>query len=137
MPKNDIPKAYEPKQVEDALYKQGESSGLFSPDKKPKGAPFSISMPPRNQPGTLHLGHAVMLALEDIMARHARMNGRPTLWLPGTDHASIATENKVEKDLLEKKKKTKQQLGREAFLKEVETFVASSQSTIKNQIRKM
>ncbi|MBI2636940.1 MAG: valine--tRNA ligase, partial [Parcubacteria group bacterium] len=71
------------------------------------------------------------------MTRWARMNGRKTLWVPGTDHASIATENKVEKDLLEKRGKTKRELGREKFLKEVERFVADSQETIKNQIRKM
>lgn len=110
---------------------------MFKPDLKVKGKPFSISMPPPNATGTLHLGHAVMLAIEDIMARHARMNGRPTLWVPGTDHASIATENKVEKLLLDEKKKTKQELGREAFLKEVESFVKNSQDTIKNQVRKM
>ncbi|MDZ4221396.1 MAG: class I tRNA ligase family protein, partial [Patescibacteria group bacterium] len=133
----DVPKAYEPQKVEDSLYKKWEDSGLFKPDKKAKGEPFSIAMPPPNATGTLHLGHAVMLAIEDIMARHARMNGRPTLWVPGTDHASIATENKVEKLLLDEKKKTKQELGREAFLKEVESFVKNSQDTIKNQVRKM
>ncbi|OJI06384.1 valine--tRNA ligase [bacterium CG10_46_32] len=133
----DVPKAYEPQKIEDALYKKWEYSGLFKPDLEAKGKPFSISMPPPNATGTLHLGHAVMLAIEDIMARHARMNGRPTLWVPGTDHASIATENKVEKILLEKKKKTKQQIGRETFLKEVKSFVEESQSTIKNQVRKI
>ncbi|MEK7523779.1 MAG: class I tRNA ligase family protein, partial [Patescibacteria group bacterium] len=131
----DVPKTYEPQKVEDSLYKKWESSGLFKP--QGKGKPFSISMPPPNATGTLHLGHAVMLALEDIMIRHSRMTGRKTLWVPGTDHASIATENKVERDLLEKTKKTKQELGREKFLKEVKAFVADSQSTIKNQIRKM
>ncbi|MBI2050987.1 MAG: valine--tRNA ligase [Parcubacteria group bacterium] len=137
MPDKNIPKAYEPQKVEDGLYKKWEDSGLFRPDMNARGKPFSIAMPPPNATGTLHLGHAVMLALEDIMIRHARMNGRKTLWVPGTDHASIATENKVEKNLLEKKGKTKQELGREAFLKEVESFVADSQSTIKNQVRKM
>ena len=137
MTDKNIPKTYDPQKVEDSLYKQWESSGLFEPDIKSKGKPFSIAMPPPNATGTLHLGHAVMLALEDIMTRYARMNGRPTLWLPGTDHAAIATENKVEKDLLEKSKKTKQQLGREKFLKEVEKFVAQSQDTIKKQVRKM
>jgi len=136
-PLGDIPKTYEPQKVEDALYKKWEASGLFKPNPKAKGKPFSIAMPPPNATGTLHLGHAVMLAVEDIMARHSRMNGRPTLWVPGTDHASIATENKVEKLLLEKKKKTKQEIGREKFLQEVESFVAESQGTIKNQVRKM
>ena len=140
-----IPKTYEPKKVEDTIYKKWETSGLFEPSdpntrmhpNDPNKKPFSISMPPPNATGTLHLGHAVMLAIEDIMARYARMNGRPTLWTPGTDHAAIATENKVEKILLSEKKKTKQNLGREKFLDEVNDFVKGSQDTIKNQIRKM
>lgn len=145
MPKTEIPKAYDSQKVEDALYKQWESSGLFRPSdpntrmhpNDPNKKPLSISMPPPNATGTLHLGHAVMLALEDIMARYARMNGRPTLWLPGVDHASIATENKVEKLLKDKQNKTKQQLGRGKFLREVEKFVVESKSTIENQVRKM
>jgi valyl-tRNA synthetase len=137
MKTSSIPKAYEPQKVEDSIYKKWESSGLFEPDTKAKGKPFSISMPPPNATGTLHLGHAVMLAIEDIMARYARMNDRPTLWTPGTDHAAIATENKVEKILLDEKKITKKELGREKFLDEVNNFVADSQSTIKNQVRKM
>lgn len=152
MPKTDIPKAYDSQKVEDAIYKQWESSGLFRPSdpntrmhpatpagrpNDPNKKPFSISMPPPNATGTLHLGHAVMLALEDIMTRYARMNGRPTLWLPGVDHASIATENKVEKLIKDKQGKTKQQLGRDKFLNEVEKFVAESKSTIENQVRKM
>jgi len=144
MPK-EIPKAFEPKQVEDSLYREWETSGLFRPSdpntrmhpNDPNKKPFSIAMPPPNATGTLHLGHAVMLAIEDIMTRYARMNNRPTLWLPGTDHASIATENKVEKNLLEKSKTTKQELGRTKFLKEVEKFVSQSQDIIKTQVRKM
>jgi len=133
----EIPKTYEAKGVEDGMYKAWEDAGVFVPDKKASGEPFSVSMPPPNATGTLHLGHAVMLAIEDIMTRHARMNDRPALWVPGTDHASIATENKVEKILLDEQKKTKQELGRKKFLAEVESFVAGSQSTIKNQVRKM
>lgn len=137
MKNNHIPKTYEPGEVEKNLYKQWEALGLFKPNLKAKGKPFSISLPPPNATGTLHLGHAAMLAIEDIMTRYARMNNRPTLWLPGTDHASIATENKVEKLLKDTKKKTKQELGRENFLTEVEKFVADSQDTIKKQMREM
>lgn len=137
MKTQEIAKTYDPKKIENNIYKKWETSGLFSPSDKQKSEAFSISMPPPNATGTLHLGHAVMLAIEDIMTRKARMEGKKTLWLPGTDHAAIATENKVEKNLIEKKGKTKQEIGREKFLKEVEKFVASSQSTIKNQIRKM
>ncbi len=137
MKEAEIPKIYDSKKFEDKIYKDWENSGIFKPDKKAKGKPFSISMPPPNATGTLHLGHAVMLALEDIMTRVNRMKQNPTLWLPGTDHASIATENKVEKLLLEKTKKNKKEIGREKFLKEAEAYVAKSQDTIKNQMRKI
>ena len=101
-----IESAYEAKKYEDKIYKKWEKSGAFKPKIDPKKKPFVISMPPPNATGVLHLGHAVMLTLEDIMIRYNRMLGNPTLWLPGTDHASIATQNKVEQ-LLEKKGKTK------------------------------
>lgn len=131
-----IESAYEAKKYEDKIYKKWEESGAFKPKIDPKKKPFVISMPPPNATGVLHLGHAVMLALEDIMIRYNRMLGNPALWLPGTDHASIATQNKVEQ-LLEKKGKTKYDLGRKDFLKEVHKFVKKSQDTIRNQIRKM
>ena len=142
MKETQIPKTYEPKKVEDSIYKKWESSGLFQPNDKAKGKPFSIAMPPPNATGILHIGHATFVTLQDIMTRYARMNSRPTLWVPGTDHAAIATENRVEKILLEEKRsamggKTKQELGRKKFLKEVDDFVAGSQNTIKKQIRKM
>ena len=97
--------------------------------------PFSISLPPPNTTGTLHMGHAVMLAIEDIMVRYARMTGRKTLWVPGTDHAAIATESKVDKDNISATGKSKHDLGRDAFLKKVDTYVKSSQGIIKNQMR--
>jgi valyl-tRNA synthetase len=131
-----IESAYEAKKYEDKIYKKWEESGAFKPKIDPKKKPFVISMPPPNATGVLHLGHAVMLALQDIMIRYNRMQGTPSLWLPGTDHASIATQNKVEQ-LLEKKGKTKYDLGRKDFLKEVHKFVKESQDTIRNQIRKM
>lgn len=132
-----IESAYEAKKYEDKIYAKWEASGVFSPiiDKNKK--PFVISMPPPNATGTLHLGHAVMLAIEDIMIRHHRMLGDPTLWIPGTDHAAIATQNKVEQILLEEKNLTRHDLGREKFLHEVREYVKDSQSTIRNQIRKM
>jgi len=131
-----IESAYQANKYEDKIYKKWESIGAFKPKIDPKKKPFVISMPPPNATGVLHLGHAVMLALEDIMIRHHRMLGDPTLWLPGTDHASIATQNKVEQ-LLAKKGKTKYNLGRKDFLKEVHKYVKNSQNTIRNQIRKM
>ncbi len=138
----ELDKAYEAKKYEDAIYKKWESSGAFTPE-VPNGAksegskkPFVISMPPPNATGQLHLGHAIMLALQDIMTRYHRMKGDATLWLPGTDHAAIATQNKVEK-LLAEKGISRHDLGREKFLSEVKAFVKDSRATIKNQVRKM
>jgi len=129
-------KAYEAKKYEDKIYEKWEKSGLFSPKIDKKKKPFVISMPPPNATGQLHLGHATMLALEDIMTRYHRMIGDPTLWLPGTDHAAIATQNKVEQ-LLAKKGVSRHDLGREGFLKEVRAYVKKSRETIRKQIRKM
>ncbi len=132
----ELPKAYQSKDHEDNIYKTWEKSGLFTPKVEEDKKPFVIMMPPPNATGTLHLGHAVMLALQDIMTRYHRMKGEPTLWLPGTDHASIATQNKVEK-LIAEQGLTRHKLGRSEFLKRVEEFVKGSQNTIRNQVRKM
>lgn len=131
-----LDKAYDAKKYEDAIYKKWEDSGAFKADNKSKKKPFTISMPPPNATGTLHLGHAIMLALEDILIRHRRMKGYEVLWVPGTDHAAIATQNKVEK-LIAEEGLTRDQLGREGFLQRVREFVAESQNIIRNQIRKM
>jgi valyl-tRNA synthetase len=134
----ELEKAYNPKAVEDGIYEKWEKSGYFNPDNLPRQEKsFSIVMPPPNVTGTLHLGHAVMLVIEDILIRYHRMRGERTLWLPGTDHAAIATQTKVEKLLKEREGKTRHDFGREKFLAEVENFIASTKSTIKNQIRKM
>ncbi len=138
--KNDIPKTYTAQEVEDAIYKKWEDSGFFNPDnlRIPKDAEtFSIAMPPPNATGELHVGHAAGLTLQDIMIRFERMRGKRTLYLPGTDHAAIATQNKVEKLLRQEKNLSRDDLGREKFLDEVHAFVKNSQNTIKNQIRKM
>lgn len=132
----EIDSAYDAKKYEEKIYKKWEKSGAFTPKIDPSKKPFTISMPPPNATGVLHLGHAVMLALQDIMARYHRMQGTPTLWLPGTDHAAIATQNKVEQ-LLAKKGKTRFDVGRTKFLEEVKKYVENSQDIIRNQIRKM
>jgi len=95
----ELPKAYIPKDFEDDIYKEWEEKGLFNPDNiKPKRKKhFSVVLPPPNVTGTLHLGHASMLAIEDLFIRYKRMQGFDTVWIPGTDHASIATQNVVEK----------------------------------------
>jgi valyl-tRNA synthetase len=134
---------YNPQSTEDRIYKLWEESGFFNPDicvekgvtdKDAKA--FSMVLPPPNVTGTLHIGHASMLVIEDIMVRFARMQGKRTLWLPGTDHAAIATQSKVEK-LLEKEGIRKNDLGREEFLKRVEKFAQESHDTIINQSKKM
>ena len=136
-PTSGLPKAYEPQQTETNIYALWEASGFFNPDNlAPDGEPFTIVLPPPNATGTLHIGHASMLALQDLMIRYHRMKGRKTLWLPGTDHAAIATQNKVEK-IMTTENLTRQGLGREAFLARVNEFVETSRDTIRHQIRKM
>ncbi|MBU1119256.1 valine--tRNA ligase [Patescibacteria group bacterium] len=130
-------KRYDFKKFEDEIYAQWEESGYFNPDNLPDAKePFSISMPPPNATGMLHIGHALFLTLQDIMVRHARMTGKKALWLPGTDHAAIATNAKVEK-ILKEEGKTKYDLGQEKFIERVDEYVSTSQDTIRNQIRKM
>ncbi|MFA5792861.1 MAG: valine--tRNA ligase [Candidatus Gracilibacteria bacterium] len=134
----ELVKTYNAKDHEQRLYELWENSGKFAPDPDPKKEPYSIMLPPPNATGTLHLGHATMLAIEDILIRFKRMQGFATLWLPGTDHAAIATQSVVEKKLQkEGMAHPRETLGREGLLEEIRKFVALSQSTIKNQIRKM
>ena len=134
----EIPKTYSAKDHEDRIYKMWEQSGAFAPDLDPKKKPYSIMMPPPNATGTLHLGHATMLAIEDILIRFKRMQGFSALYLPGTDHAAIATQSVVEKKLQnEGMQNPRQELGRKKLLEEIRKFVDESKSTIRNQIRKM
>lgn len=141
----ELSKAYEAKNYEDKIYKKWEDSGLFNPDvcanKRVAGKNadyFSMVLPPPNVTGTLHMGHAVMLAIQDVMARYHRMKGEKTLWVPGTDHAAIATQTKVEKLLMGKGvKNPRQELGKEKFLAEVEKFARESRGIIVGQARKM
>ncbi|QQS16012.1 MAG: valine--tRNA ligase [Candidatus Moraniibacteriota bacterium] len=142
--KQEIPKTYEPRDYEDTVYQTWEKSGFFNPDTciekevtPPDATPFSIVLPPPNVTGTLHLGHAAMLAIEDIMVRYHRMRGDRTLWLPGTDHAAIATQEKVERILWNEEQKTRHDLGREVFLDRVRKFAQDSHDTIVNQCKKM
>ncbi|MBU4338606.1 class I tRNA ligase family protein [Patescibacteria group bacterium] len=135
----EMPKAYNPREVEDKIYKKWEESGAFNPDNlelAEDAEKFSIAMPPPNATGVLHLGHASMLAYEDLMIRYNRMKGKRTLWLPGTDHAAIATQTRVEK-IIAKEGKTKYDLGREKFLERVKQYIEDSRHTIKNQTKKM
>jgi valyl-tRNA synthetase len=136
----ELEKAYDHTKVEEKIYKQWEDSGFFNPDKLPdaeKKEPYTIIMPPPNVTGTLHMGHALMTTIEDILIRFKRMQGMRTLWLPGTDHAAIATQSKVEKILEKEEGKRKQDLGREEFLKRVENFAQASHDTIVSQLKAM
>lgn len=141
----DIPekflKPYDSTKVEDGIYAMWEKSGYFNPDKLPKrhdkGEPFSIVLPPPNVTGILHMGSALMLDIEDIMVRYARMKGMKTLWIPGTDHAAIATQSVVEKDIMKKESKSRHDLGREELLRRIEAHVSVTHDTIINQMRKM
>ncbi len=135
---------YDSKATEDAVYKAWEDAEYFNPETCiEKGVtaadaePYTIVLPPPNVTGTLHMGHAAMLAVEDILVRYARMNGKRTLWIPGTDSAAIATQSKVETELFKKEEKTRYDLGREEFLTRVNAFALESQDTILNQLRKM
>ncbi len=134
-----LDKAYDPTAVEDRIYAAWEKSGAFMPESCPAdGEPFTVCMPPPNATGQLHLGHAVMLALEDIFIRFARMNGKRALWVPGTDHAAIATENVVIKQLKDGgMKDPRRELGREKLIQTIAEFVEKSKATIRSQVRKM
>ena len=135
---------YDHTEVEKKIYKQWEDSGYFDPDVCiEKGVtardaePFSIVLPPPNVTGTLHMGHAAMLVIEDAMVRVNRMRGKKTLWIPGTDHAAIATQSKVEKDIVKAEGKNRHDLGREEFLNRVRAFAQESHDTIVNQVKRM
>ncbi len=133
----ELPKSYEAKEYEDRIYKLWEDSGKFNPDNIESDETYTIILPPPNATGTLHLGHA-MYVVQDILIRYQRMLGKKTLWLPGTDHAAIATQNRVEKNLAKQNPPvTRHQLGREKFIQEVDAFVEGSRNTIRNQLRKM
>ena len=132
-----LAKAYEPQLYENDIYKIWEESGFFNPDNlKATEKPFVISMPPPNATGILHLGHAAALSYEDLMIRYKRMQGHQALWLPGTDHAAIATQTKVEK-ILASEGTDRHALGREKFIERVKEFVATSRDTIQDQTKKM
>ena len=131
-----LPKVYNSKDYENDVYKIWEESGFFNPDNLKAKKSFTISMPPPNATGILHLGHAATLTYEDLMIRYKRLKGYKTLYLPGTDHAAIATQTKVEK-ILDKEGLDRHTLGRDKFLQRVRDYVKESQGIIRNQIRRM
>ena len=135
-------KPYNPQNTEKRIYELWEKSGFFNPDvciekgiTEKDAEKYSIMMPPPNVTGILHMGHALMITIEDIVVRYQRMQGKKTLWLPGTDHAAIATQSRVEKDVLKKEKLTRHDLGREELLKRVKQFAQESHDTIVSQLK--
>jgi valyl-tRNA synthetase len=138
--KKEIEKIYNPQDCEERIYQKWENSGFFNPDNLilPENSPnYTIILPPPNITAKLHIGHSAMLALEDLMIRFHRMNGYRALWLPGTDHAAIATQNVVEKNIFKATGKTRHDLGKTQFLSEVWDFVTNTQATILNQTKRM
>ena len=115
----ELPKVYEPQQVENRIYKMWEENGHFKPNKPRDAKPFTIVMPPPNVTGQLHMGHAMDATLQDTLIRFKRMQGYNALWVPGVDHAGIATQIKVEEELRTKEGLSRYDLGREKFLERV------------------
>ena len=135
--KKDLPKTYDPKLVESAIYDMWMENDCFKAEPDPDKKPYSIAMPPPNVTGQLHMGHALDSTLQDILTRYKRMEGYSALWLPGTDHAGIATQIKVEEELRVKEGKTRYDLGREKFLERVWAWKEKYGSRIVEQQRKL
>ena len=136
MSARELSKAYEPAEVEGRLYDWWESSGFFHADPADPGEPFSIVIPPPNVTGSLHIGHALDNSMQDAVIRRARMLGRNAVWIPGTDHAGIATQNVVEKQLAAEGR-TRHDVGREAFVERVWAWREQSGGTILHQLRRL
>ena len=135
--KKELPKQYDPKQVENQIYEMWMENDCFKAEADPDKKPYSIVMPPPNVTGQLHMGHALDSTLQDILTRYKRMEGYSALWLPGTDHAGIATQIKVEEELRVKEGKTRYDLGREKFLERVWAWKEKYGSRIVEQQRKL
>ena len=133
----DLPKTYDPKLVESSIYDMWMENDCFKAEPDPDKKPYSIVMPPPNVTGQLHMGHALDSTLQDILTRYKRMEGYSALWLPGTDHAGIATQIKVEEELRVKEGKTRHDLGREKFLERVWAWKEKYGSRIVEQQRKL
>jgi valyl-tRNA synthetase len=137
MAKFDLSKAYDFSSVEKRVYEEWESRGYFKPRFEQKDEPYVISMPPPNVTGELHLGHAITLSIEDLMIRHSRMKGVPTLWVPGSDHAGIATQLQVERHLLRTEEVTRAEIGREEFVRRTWEWKEKYGGIIINQARRL
>ena len=134
---SELPKTYDPKSVEDKLYKFWVDSGFFHAEVNPDKKPYTIVIPPPNVTGQLHMGHAFDETLQDVLIRTKRMQGYEALWMPGTDHAGIATQIKVEENLRKEEGKTRYDLGREEFLKRVWDWKHKFGNRIISQLKKL
>ncbi|ATY84344.1 valine--tRNA ligase [Kyrpidia spormannii] len=130
-----LPTAFEPANVESKWYRFWMENGYFRAGRVPDGKPFTIVIPPPNVTGALHMGHALDFTLQDILIRFRRMQGRDALWLPGTDHAGIATQNRVEAMLLKETGQSRHDIGRDAFVEKVWEWKRQYGSIITNQIQ--
>ncbi len=133
----ELAKAYEPQQVEDRLYAKWQDEGLFKANPKSGRPAYSIVMPPPNVTGKLHLGHVLNNTVQDILCRKARMEGKEVLWLPGTDHAGLATQTMVEKQIRQTEKKTRHDFTREEFIERVWQWKEEFGGIITSQLRKI
>ncbi|MBI3465060.1 MAG: valine--tRNA ligase [Planctomycetes bacterium] len=133
----DLPKQYDHAAAEGRWYAQWESRGYFHSEPDPSRRPFSIVIPPPNVTGALHLGHALNNTLQDILIRTRRMQGYNALWMPGTDHAGIATQAVVERRLLQEEKKTRHDLGREALVERIWSWKDAYEARILSQLKRM
>ncbi|MBC7906452.1 MAG: class I tRNA ligase family protein, partial [Rhodospirillaceae bacterium] len=131
-----LDKTYHPSEVEPKHYERWEKSGAFAAHTDSPKPPYTIMMPPPNVTGSLHMGHALTFTLQDVLIRYHRMIGRDALWQPGTDHAGIATQMVVERQL-EAQKVTRHDLGREKFIERVWEWKAESGGTITTQLRRL
>src|ERR1051325_4347941 len=137
---SEIPKAYEPQAVEARWYQYWLDHRCFTADPgraSAKRAPYSVVIPPPNVTGVLHMGHVLNNTIQDILARKARMDGKEVLWLPGTDHAGIATEGMVARQLKKDEKKSKQDIGRDEFIKRVWAWKEKHGGIIIQQLKKL
>ena len=135
--RKELAKNYNPSEFEDRLYSEWCDKGYFKPDPDTKKKPFSIVIPPPNVTGQLHMGHALDETLQDILIRTKRMQGYSTLWVPGTDHADIATQIKVEERLRVDEGLSRYDLGREKFLERVWDWKDAYEARITGQLKKL